>query len=430
MSQQRTLTALDLQRSDASREWRVLAWGAATWYAAPSHRAGAGLARRLAELDVDVDIRADGVCVRIPLTPQDDGFRAGHLDLARAVSEVAADLGLTADPAAVQDVQLAMDTLDPTAVMPFWQRVLGYDLLEEDVVDPHRRTAPIWFQEQDAPRPLRNRLHVDVVTPHEVAVSSVGAVTGLGGTVLHDHGYYATVGDPEGNEADLLPLPPGADRWESAATEDWRLVFAAVACYRTSSPHEAADLAEAAAALADEAGLPLGIDLRPGLVVLATAKDAWEMDERYEALAARVQEAARDLGLRADPALARFVQVVVDAVDIAAVRRFWQAALGYRPDQREGVTDIVDPRQLNLPLVLQPMDASETDRRAQRNRIHLDVFVPDDELAARVEAAVAAGGTIVRDAGPIWWTVADPEGNEVDLTTAVGREEQWAGQQG
>lgn len=353
-----------------------------------------------------------------------------HLETARSVSEAAADLGLRADPAAVQDVQLAMDALDPAAVMPFWQRVLGYDLLEEDVVDPFRRTTPIWFQQQDAPRPLRNRLHLDVVTPGEVAVGSVAAVPGLGGTVLHDHGYYATVADPEGNEADLLPLPAGTDRWEGAATEDWRLVFAAVACYPTSSPREAVDLAEAVADLADAARLPLGIDLRPGLVTIDSGKDAWERDARYEVLAARVQEAARDLGLGADPALARFVQVVIDAVDVPTVRLFWQAALGYRPDPREGVTDLVDPRQLNLPVLFQPMEATETDRRAQRNRIHLDVFVPDDQLAARVEAAVTAGGTIVRDAGPIWWTVADPEGNEVDLTTAVGREEQWAAQQG
>src|SRR5690606_15914520 len=130
----------------------------------------------------------------------------------------------------------------------------------------------------------------------------------------------------------------------------------------------------AVAALADEAGLPLNVDVRPGLVTVATAKDAWETQEGYEALAARVQQAARDLGLVADPTLPRFVQVGIDAVDIPAVRAFWRAALGYDEDPRTGVTDLVDPRQLNATVFLQDLEASETARRAQRNRIHVDVF--------------------------------------------------------
>jgi hypothetical protein len=34
-----------------------------------------------------------------------------------------------------------------------------------------------------------------------------------------------------------------------------------------------------------------------------------------------------------------------------------------------------------------------------------------------------AGGTIVNDGyAPMWWTLTDPEGNEVDLATWVGRD--------
>jgi len=41
---------------------------------------------------------------------------------------------------------------------------------------------------------------------------------------------------------------------------------------------------------------------------------------------------------------------------------------------------------------------------------------PHDQVQARIAAAVAAGGHIVSDANaPGWWTLADPEGNEVDL---------------
>ena len=143
-----------------------------------------------------------------------------------------------------------------------------------------------------------------------------------------------------------------------------------------------------------------------------------------------MQAAARDLGLRADPTPLRFVQVGIDAVDVAAVRAFWRAVLGYELDARPFITDIFDPRQLAVPLFFQPMSADDTERRAQRNRTHLDVFVPDDQAETRITAALAAGGQVVYDAeAPEWWTLADPEGNEVDIAVAVGREERWAAHQ-
>jgi hypothetical protein len=47
---------------------------------------------------------------------------------------------------------------------------------------------------------------------------------------------------------------------------------------------------------------------------------------------------------------------------------------------------------------------------------NLDIYVPHDQVQARIAAALAAGGTIVSDANaPQWWTLADPEGNEADL---------------
>ena len=80
-----------------------------------------------------------------------------------------------------------------------------------------------------------------------------------------------------------------------------------------------------------------------------------------------------------------------------------------------------------MPLFFQPMAADDTARRTQRNRTHVDVFVPDDQAEARAAAALAAGGRVVDDAAaPAWWTLADPEGNEVDIAVAVGREQRRA----
>lgn len=285
----------------------------------------------------------------------------------------------------------------------------------------------------DGPRPLRNRLHLDSVASQEVASAAVDTVRSQGLGTVAEHGYYATVADAEGNEVDVLPLPEGTDRWEGEGTQDWRLVFSAMACYPVDLSAQATEveqLVQETAELADRAGLPLAIDVRleasgRGLVVLDSGKDQWEVVEGYEVLAGKVQALARRLGLTADVTAPRFVQVGLDAVDIPAVREFWRVVLGYQQDPREGLTDIVDPRRLNVPFFVQDLD-DDADRRAQRNRIHVDLFLPHDQVEPRLEAALAAGGTVVRDGSPIHWTVADPEGNEVDITTSSGREEHWA----
>lgn len=430
MSETERLTAQEFQLAGGTEDWRVLGSGASAWYAAPSHSEAARLVRAVAELgpevDVDLDVRGTGARVRLPLTPEEGAFRQAHVAAARGVAEAAAGLGLAAEPSAVQDVQLAFDVQDQAAVSRFWETVLGYAPVgDEDLMDPGRRHPPIWFQGMDASRPLRNRLHLDAVTTQPVAAETLRTLQGGVAGAVAEHGYYATVADPEGNEADVLPLPEGSGRWEGAQTDDWRLPFAAMACYRTSAPGQAADLAEAVAALADEAGLPVGIDVRPGLVTIDTGKDRWEMDEGYQPLAVRVQQAARGLGLSADVDRPRFVQVGIDAVDIPAVRAFWRVALGYEDDPRDFLTDILDPRQLNPVLFFQEMEADDEARRAQRNRIHLDVFVPDDQARSRIDAMLAAGGRMVRDRFPEWCTIADPEGNEVDIAVSVGREERW-----
>ena len=55
--------------------------------------------------------------------------------------------------------------------------------------------------------------------------------------------------------------------------------------------------------------------------------------------------------------------------------------------------------------------------------IHVAVWVPVEEAEARVSAALAAGGHMVRDQyrqpGGRWPT---PRGNEADIATTVGRD--------
>jgi hypothetical protein len=114
----------------------------------------------------------------------------------------------------------------------------------------------------------------------------------------------------------------------------------------------------------------------------------------------------------------RFVQLFLDAADVDAVRAFWVAALGYTHDRRAGVTDINDPRWLNPVLVFQELDASETERRQQRNRIHFELAVPSDLAQTRLATTVAAGGRLLGESRNRW-RLSDPEGNEIVIVSGA-----------
>jgi pterin-4a-carbinolamine dehydratase len=430
MNEGERLTAQQFQDSRDLEDWRVLAFGASAWFDAPTHSAGAALVHRVAALAdaagrrPDIDLRATGVHIRT-LTHSLSALTERDVALARAISAAARDLGLSADPSAVQTLQLTIDTLDKLLVMPFWRAALGYEQMGDDLVDAMRRDPAIWFQQMDVARPLRNRVHLDVGVPHDLAKERVAAVKAAGGREALASDYYVTLADAEDNEVDVAPLTPDSALADADETADWRVLFGAMTYYPTATYGHAAQFAAAAAQLADDAGIGLLVDLRSEGVTVDTGKDQWE-DERFGDVARQVQAAARGMGLTADPSRLRFVQVGIDAVDISAVRAFWRAVLGYEFDERPDITDIYDPRRLNPPLFFQRMSADDRARREQRNRVHLDLFVPNDQAGARIHVALAHGGRVVYDAeAPEWWTLADPEGNEVDIAVSVGREEIW-----
>jgi hypothetical protein len=281
------------------------------------------------------------------------------------------------------------------------------------MADPSRRDPPISFQRVDDPRPLRNRLHVDVVRAPEAVAE---AKTALG---CEAYGVFGlTLADGDGNEIDLVP---GDEFPEEAGATDWRVLFGAMAFYRTNSPVRAAELATLVAQLADQAGVPLLVDLRPDGVTIDSGKDQWE-DEAQPAgtsfadLAGRIQAAARDLALDADPSRLRFLQLGIDALDGPAVREFWMATLGYRADPRPHLTEIFDPRRLDPVILFQDLDASDEARRRQPNRIRLELVVPSDQARARIDVATAAGGRILASSAERC-SLVDPEGNQLDIIT-------------
>jgi 4a-hydroxytetrahydrobiopterin dehydratase len=60
----------------------------------------------------------------------------------------------------------------------------------------------------------------------------------------------------------------------------------------------------------------------------------------------------------------------------------------------------------------------ESGDQEPRQRWHSDVWVDPAQVRVRIDAALAAGGTLVSDAeAPSFWVLADPDGNKVCLCT-------------
>src|SRR6266508_2028801 len=209
------ITARQFHQADGVTDWRVLGEGACAYFRTGSFAAGARLVHaisRLAGLDdhhPDVDLRWGGVTVRLITIGHDYyGLSERDVELARQISVVARELGVPADPSAVQTVQVTIDALIGAEVLPFWRAVLGYtDRCDspEDLIDPHGRGASFWFQRMDAPRPQRNRIHIDVWVPHDQAETRIAAAIAAGGRLVTDEHApsWWTLADAEGNEVDV-----------------------------------------------------------------------------------------------------------------------------------------------------------------------------------------------------------------------------------
>jgi 4a-hydroxytetrahydrobiopterin dehydratase len=192
---------------------------------------------------------------------------------------------------------------------------------------------------------------------------------------------------------------------------DWRVVRNdACTHFRTGSFAEGLALVDAIGRLADAADHHPDVDLRSeGVTVRLRSGGDGRLSERDVALARQISAAARERDVPIDLTGLQSIQVAIDALVIPDVLPFWRAVLGYRKVDDE---DLVDPLSQGPPFWFQQMDAP----RPQRNRIHIDVYVPHDQAEARIAAALAAGGHLVSDANaPEWWTLADAEGNEVDV---------------
>lgn len=135
------------------------------------------------------------------------------------------------------------------------------------------------------------------------------------------------------------------------------------------------------------------------------------------------------------------IQVTFDATDPHALADFWAEVLGYEVEDNSAfVDDLVvsgrmpaegritrngrsafadvaaafDPERRGPRLYFQKVP----EPKAAKNRVHLDVSVPDGHKLERVAELEKLGAKqlwITDDRGPVTYTMADPEGNEFCL---------------
>ena len=201
--------------------------------------------------------------------------------------------------------------------------------------------------------------------------------------------------------------------------DDWRFFLMKLhARFKTGSFVTGLELVTRITAAAEEANHHPDVVLTyPHVDVDLQSHDVHGVTSRDVALARAISEIAAELGGEAAPRDVSTLELGLDVPDGDLVKPFWAAVLGY--DDRP-YHQVEDPAGRNSTLWFQeaPGATGEVEQR-----FHLDIVVPRDVAEERVQAAIAAGGTLVSEAAvPAWWVLADAHGNRVCVCTADGRD--------
>lgn len=203
------VTAPEFADLEGLDDWRFLLGAIRADFRAGAFPAAAKLVTAITEAaeaavhHPDIDVRyPDRVRVTL-LTHATGGLTTLDTDLAARISAIAAEAGAAAEPTIAQTIEFAIDTMDPERIRPFWLAVLGYEDVNGDALDPLREGPGLWFQQMDEPRTDRNRIHLDISVPHDVAEERVAAALAAGGTLVSDRRAKAfwILADADGNEA-------------------------------------------------------------------------------------------------------------------------------------------------------------------------------------------------------------------------------------
>jgi 4a-hydroxytetrahydrobiopterin dehydratase len=191
-------------------DWRLLLRALHTRYVTKGFATGLALVDAIGaaaeEMDhhPDLDLRWGHLNIRL-YSHDVQGVTDRDVRLARRITELAAEAGVAARPDRVETLELALDTPDFAKVKPFWRAVLGLKdnpALPDEVTDLNGALPTLWFQATDPHEPPRQRFHLDLHVPHDVAETRIAAALAAGGTLVSDSEApsFTVLADADGNK--------------------------------------------------------------------------------------------------------------------------------------------------------------------------------------------------------------------------------------
>lgn len=203
--------------SEEVDDWVVLHGGPMAVFRVTSleHAARLALAITASPLlqECDVRLTASPTCLTVRLTRDIWELESRHVDVARAISEIALQQGAVADRSAAQEVQFAIAAKKDEIDVGFWRAVLGYvPAAADNAVDPLGHASTVWMQELSEAKPLRHAMHIDVSVAREMVGARIEAAIAAGGRMVDDSHApsHWTLADRAGNRVCICAWPDGS----------------------------------------------------------------------------------------------------------------------------------------------------------------------------------------------------------------------------
>jgi len=193
-------------------DWRKLAQALHTRYRISDFTEGAAFVAAIAEAaeaaNHHPDLKMTYGAVDVSLCTHEDGLWVTQkdIDMARKITEIARANGLKPEPAAVTQLEIALDTAHVNRVAQFWSVLLTGspdNTVYDSVFDPTSRVPGLWFQDTDEHETPRQRWHFDLWLAPEVTDGRIKAAMAIGGSVVDDSEApsFTVLADPDGNKA-------------------------------------------------------------------------------------------------------------------------------------------------------------------------------------------------------------------------------------
>lgn len=191
-------------------DWRKLAQALHARYSVQGYEAAASFVAAVAQVAEAEghrpDLKLTPGLVDVSLCTRQDGLWVTQqdLDMAARITQIAREQGLVPEPAAVTQLEIALDTAHEESVSAFWSVLLTGspdNKVYDSVFDPTGRVPGLWFQGTDEHDTPRQRWHFDLWLAPEVADTRIAGAVTAGGSVVDDSEApsFTVLADPDSN---------------------------------------------------------------------------------------------------------------------------------------------------------------------------------------------------------------------------------------